>query len=309
MALAASEVLRPRVLVETADMPRERWVAMRRRYLGASEAAAVAGLSPWSSALEVYLRKVGAFPEAEETESMRFGTLLEPIVADEFARRTGLTLRRRNAVLQHPVLDYVACNVDRFATEPDGTRVPVECKTAGEWSADQWDDERVPDHYRVQVLHQLAVVPAPHAWIVALLGGNRLVWRRIERDERAIAALLEIERRFWTEHVVLRSPPPAEAPDLRALAALYPDSTEERVALPPEAADALRQYREAGAAAHAAETARDAAKARLEQWMGAAAEGWLDGRRVCTWRAVHRDAHTVAASDSRTFRLAKGAGQ
>jgi predicted phage-related endonuclease len=71
---------------------RAAWLERRRQTLGASDAAAALGLSPYCSPLQLYLRKIGSLPEQEETEAMRWGTLLEPLLAREYTRRTGLPL-------------------------------------------------------------------------------------------------------------------------------------------------------------------------------------------------------------------------
>lgn len=50
---------------------------------------------------------------------------------------------------------------------------------------------------QLQVHHQLAVTGKQAADVAVLLGGQRLEIHRIERDERLIARLIELERQFW----------------------------------------------------------------------------------------------------------------
>ena len=40
-------------LASTKDMSHEEWLTWRKRGIGGSEAASIAGLNPWSSALKV----------------------------------------------------------------------------------------------------------------------------------------------------------------------------------------------------------------------------------------------------------------
>ena len=61
----------------TKDMTKEDWLSMRRNGIGGSDAGAVAGMNPYSSAFSVYYDKIGAAPEKETNEAMRIGTDLE----------------------------------------------------------------------------------------------------------------------------------------------------------------------------------------------------------------------------------------
>lgn len=292
-------------VVGTLRLPRSKWLEVRRQGLGGSDAAAVAGLDPWRSPLAVYLDKRNELPERQPSEPMEWGTALEPLVVAAFARRTGYAVRRCGYVIAHPDRPYVMANIDRLVTEGGRERSLLEAKTVSAYAAD-WE-AGPPERVRVQCLHYLAVTGFDHAWAAALIGGQRLVWHRVERDDRAIAALLAIEERFWHGHVLAGVPPAASPPDVDLLTALHPRQTEARTVLPPEAADLIAAYRAASTAIREAEAARDAAKARLLQLLGDAEAGYLAGSRVCTWRVVERPEHVVPASAARVFRLTREA--
>jgi putative phage-type endonuclease len=132
--------------INTAAMSREDWLRERRRGIGGSEAAAILGLSPWATPLDVYLDKIGEGEDVEETEAMYFGTILEGVVADEFSRRTGLKVRRRNALLTHPDYPWMIANIDRMVV---GGGL-LECKTCNAFNP--WNGV-VPEHYQIQVQH------------------------------------------------------------------------------------------------------------------------------------------------------------
>jgi predicted phage-related endonuclease len=107
--IPASQARRPALrLVSTRDMPRETWLDVRRQGIGSSDAAAAVGLNPYQSQLELWMHKTGkghllpVVDPNEETSPMYWGTLLEPIVAAHYTKRTGNKVRRVNAVLGHP---------------------------------------------------------------------------------------------------------------------------------------------------------------------------------------------------------------
>jgi len=217
-------------LVKTKELPREDWLAIRKLGIGSSDAATAVGLNPYKSQLELWLEKTGRdgnLPKADphdEESPMYWGNILEPIVAAHYTKRTGNRVRRINAVLQHPdpSLPWMLANIDREVTGVPDVQI-LECKTAGINGAKLWK-EGVPEYVQLQVMHQLAVTGKQAADVAVLLGGQHLEIHRIERDERLIARLIELERHFW-HHVETDTPPPAdgsESADL-ALRCLYPD--------------------------------------------------------------------------------------
>jgi len=226
------------VLVPTLGMARTEWLEHRRCGIGGSDAAAVAGLNPWKSPVEVYYEKLGEIPPVEDNERMYWGRVLEDVVAREFSERTGKRVRRRNAILQHPKHDFMIANIDR---EIVGEKVGLECKTVSEYGRDDWKEDKVPEQYIIQCQHYMAVTGYKGWWIAALIGGNKFVHKYIERDDVIISALIELESQFW-DMVQSRTPPPMDGSDSagNVLKLLYPESiADTSVELPSEAKELI----------------------------------------------------------------------
>ncbi|WP_158898717.1 YqaJ viral recombinase family protein [Burkholderia sp. L27(2015)] len=217
-------------LVETKDLPREEWLAVRKNGIGGSDAAAAVGLSPYMSPLELWLIKTGRDthlprPDPDDTtEPIYWGTLLEPIVAAAYTKQTGNRVRRINAVLQHPTVSFMLANLDREIVGVPDVQI-LECKTAGEFGARLWRDG-VPEYVQLQVQHQLAVTGKRAADVAVLLCGQQLGVHRIERDDELIARLIPLEAQFW-QYVTSDTPPPSDGSESadRALRCLYPGNT------------------------------------------------------------------------------------
>ena len=216
-------------LVETKTLDRDEWLAVRKQGIGSSDAAAAVGLNPYRSQLELWMEKTGRdefLPKVDphdEESPMYWGSLLEPIVAAHYTKRTGYRVRRINAVLQHPDPEkaWMLANIDReILGNPEASI--LECKTAGINGARLWK-EGVPEYVELQVQHQLAVTGKAAADVAVLVGGQELRIHRIERDEGLIARLVELEGRFWN-YVVTDTAPPADGSDsaANALQCLYP---------------------------------------------------------------------------------------
>ena len=214
-------------LVKTNELSRDDWLTVRKGGIGSSDAGAAVGLNPYKSPLELWMEKTGrdaGLPKIDpndETSPMYWGTLLEPIVAAHYTKRTGNKVRRVNAVLQHPNEPWMRANLDREIVGAPDVQI-LECKTAGMNGARLWK-EGVPEYVQLQVMHQLAVTGKQAADVAVLICGQELQVHRIERDESMIAQLIDLERYFW-RFVELDIAPPADGSDSAdvALRALYP---------------------------------------------------------------------------------------
>ncbi|MBC7752524.1 MAG: YqaJ viral recombinase family protein [Candidatus Saccharibacteria bacterium] len=216
-------------LVKTIDLSRDEWLTVRKGGIGSSDAGTAVGLNPYQSPLELWMIKTGRDSELpkvnpnDETSPMYWGTLLEPIVAAHYTRRTGNRVRKINAVLQHPDPDkaWMLANIDREVVGTSDVQI-LECKTAGEFGARLWRDG-VPEYVVCQVQHQLAVTGKAAADVCTLICGQEIRVYRIDRDDALIARLIELERQFW-HYVETDTPPPADGSDSAemALRCLYP---------------------------------------------------------------------------------------
>lgn len=224
------------IFATTQDISREEWLKLRKKGIGGSDAAAVAGLNKWKSPIQVYMEKLDEAPEVvRNEESMYWGNVMEDIVAHEFSRRTGLKVRRRNAILKHPKHEFMLANVDRLIV---GRKEGLECKTASEYAKEEWKDDEIPVAYLLQCQHYMAVTGYDAWWIAVLIGGNKFVYKRIERDDELINYLIEIEKNFWENHVLKGIPPEIDGTEAsqQFLNSLYPESIpESEVELPSEA--------------------------------------------------------------------------
>lgn len=269
---------------------RQRWLAERRSGIGGSDAAAILGLSPWTTPVQVWLDKTGRAPEREETEAMRIGTELEDFVARRYEQETGRTVRRYNRMVHRGCL---LGNFDRLVV-PDGGKVAshmgevrtdtlLECKT----SSREWDGE-VPLHYQTQVQHYMGLEPALlHADVACLfLGRKHFEVFRVERDDEVIAAMSARLEAWWERYVVGdEMPPPTNEEDCRLLwARSNPGKT---VTATDEIADKLLRYADAKATEKAAKDIAAKLQGDICAAMGdAEVLVGLDGRPLVTWKSA-----------------------
>ena len=251
---------------------RAAWLAERRTGIGSSDVAGILGVSPFSTPFQVWLSKVEALEEDTENEAMRWGRLLESLILDEWERTTGEdTVRYGDRLIRSTEYPWLLASPD--AMTADG--IPIDAKVTSDWS---WDE--VPNHYRLQSLHQQIVVGADHGLVVALHAGRRLETYVVEFDPVMAGEIIIRTEEFW-KLVEAVEPPPVQAEDNALLAGLWPTSTEQAVEIPEDVAWALW---DADAAYREAKDAREGAQARVKELLGEADTATVGQWVVATWR-------------------------
>jgi putative phage-type endonuclease len=208
-------LMKAKKLASTLNMTRAQWLELRRTGITGTRITGIMQVSPWETPRSVYLDLLGIKPEKEQTEPMYWGTKLEDIVAKEFAERTSLKVRRVNYMLQHKTYDFLLGNIDRLIV--DGKQKGVlECKNVGAYKADEWKDG-VPEHYLYQLQCYLCLTGLEFGYLAALIGGQKFVYHRVERDESLIEEMIEAATEFWYGHVQPRIEPPVTDRDTELL--------------------------------------------------------------------------------------------
>lgn len=282
------------VLANTLNMSRSEWLQHRRKGIGGSDAAAVAGLNPWKSPIAVWLEKTGQIEPEEPGEAAYWGTILEDIVAQEFTKRTGMKVRRRNAILKHPQYEWMIANVDRMLVgSPEG----LECKTTSAYQAKEWEGDEVPAPYIIQVQHYMAVTGAKAWWLAVLIGGQRFVHKRIERDDELIEQLIELEKDFWEKHVVQGVPPELDGSkaSTELVKRMYPEAKLPEIELPDESKTLIEALEQINAELKELETKKAEYENRLKAMLGEHEAGRI-GDKVVTWKNI-----TSRRFDSKRF--------
>lgn len=266
---------------------RDEWLAARNSGVGASESAALFGLSPWLSEFALWAEKSGAIPREDSgSEAMRWGLLLEAPIATAYGDDTGRKLwtpPNPYCVAVDRAMEFLRATPDRWIIEAEGHdgRGVLEIKNVDGSKSGQWE-EGPPIHVQVQVQHQLAVTGFTWAAVAALIGGNRLKTWDVERNEDFINELRAKVAEFWAR-VQAKEAPSADGSEAtaRAIKALHPRDNGQEVALPDEAAQWWAALEAAKEAEKAAKAAKTEAENKLRAAIGDNTFGALsDGRRI-----------------------------
>ncbi len=210
-------------------LDREAWLEERRKGIGASDVAAILGLSPWNTPYALYAEKVGLVPlDAPGTEAMEFGLRAEPMLRAYFEDRTGLRVIGEQTNVVHPDHAWAKATLDGYAVEhgtddPELAVAVVEFKSTADA---EWTE--VPAHYACQATWQMFVTGAEAVMFGVLhLAFGRPTFRIYEfkRDESDIAYVADRCRRFWYDHISMGIPPEVDGSDVTttAIVQAYPE--------------------------------------------------------------------------------------
>ena len=86
---------------------RAAWLEGRRTGIGGSDVAAVLGLNPWKTPLDVWNDKLGLSEDKGMSEPAYWGTVLEDTVAREFQQRTGMKVQKVTHQFVDPECDWM----------------------------------------------------------------------------------------------------------------------------------------------------------------------------------------------------------
>jgi putative phage-type endonuclease len=210
------------------DVDEAEWLAVRTKGLGGSDVGAICGVSPFSSARQIYFNKTGQFeealkPGAAAQERMHFGHLLEPIVADEFAKREliadkgrdGWSLCELGATVCLKDAPWMRANVDRLIKNKDGKVVGIlECKTTSEYNNEEWEQGDILMSYIYQLNWYLYILDLQWGAFACLVGGNKFYTYEVYRnDELLNETIIPKAKDFWFNNVLALKEPELQAVD------------------------------------------------------------------------------------------------
>lgn len=254
----------------------------RTTYLGGTDIAAIAGVSPYRDVFRTWREKTSEAEPWERTRRMRMGQLLEHAGAVAYSEVTERRLRRFHRTLVHPQYPFLGGNPDRSIV---GARGLVEVKASmrsegyGEPGTDQ-----VPAHVAVQCQWYLGLTGRDFVDVALLLGTAGVDIYPITRSDDLIEGLVELGVNFWREHVEARVPPAIDGSDgARAeLARRFPRETEGELVATAEQILLVDQLRAARQARRAAEAQEQELENQILEAMGGHSALLGPGFRI-TW--------------------------
>lgn len=287
---------------------RGQWLALRQHDVTASDVAALFGLHPFKTLLQVWLAKTGGDGDQGDNSAMRRGRILEPGIAVAVGEDyPDWRLEKPNVYLRDP-LARIGATPDYFVHgDTRGTGI-LECKSAApEWFERDWASGP-PQGYVLQTLTQMMLADAPFG-IIACLVDNRakdLFLFDVPRHPKAEALIRHKTAQFWAAIAENRIPSPDYRRDAAAILAMFPRdngqsadlSKDNRLPLLLDERETLKANLDAGAAK------LEEIEAEIKHKMGEHAAAQLPGWKL-TYKLQSRKSYTVKETSFRVLRVTR----
>ena len=203
-------------------MQDDKWRQARQNSIGASDAAAVMGISPWKTEAQLWDEKAnGKMLDFHNADTVR-GHRSESHILELYGIETGRKIfSGERIMLMSNHNPFMSCTLDGIDFTDDNNPIIIEVKSV-KFSHGEWSDDKIPDYYFTQLLHQLAVTGWNEAVLLVRFTRNegwesaseRLYHVKREDVQDQIDKLVRKERKFWNEYVVNKKRPPCRMPTL-----------------------------------------------------------------------------------------------
>ncbi len=167
--------------------------------IDSSEAAAILGLDPVRTSLDIWHKKSGLLtqpdvPLDQDEGRVSWQFLLEPLVAAVYSKRTGNPIKRVSKTQRHPAYPWMGAAIRWEVGSPEVQL--LHCVQVHSHDMPRWQ-RGVPEHVHVDLQHLLAVTGQQAVDVAVLESGKSVRILRVERDEALIERLIGAEAQFW----------------------------------------------------------------------------------------------------------------
>lgn len=210
---------------------RDQWLKRRTKTIGASDAAAVLGLSPWMTEAELYALKTGqvVYKESDGNAAITRGQKSEEHIRELYAIEMGEEVMDGTGIILQSVANpFMSCTLDGIIIhrEPGNSIaepiVPSVLEIKSVLRGQDWTNDTVPQHYLVQVMHQMVVTGWNQVVLRARFSSTKewptayersYVFNRQDYQDQ-MDKLVAKERKFWFENVISGKRPSVRMPSI-----------------------------------------------------------------------------------------------
>jgi putative phage-type endonuclease len=295
----------------------------RKKFLGGSDTAAVMGLSPWETPLELWQEKTGQKPpsieiDLEREKRFRRGHKLEPFIRDmviEKLQDEGLRveLLAINERYQDPEHPFLACELDfelrlwgetqigqRMVTF-DGEDVNADAKSVSGFARKKWgteDNTDVPIEYACQFMHGMGVrsratvserglkaAPTERRFclVAALRSFDDVDIYWTERDDEVVTAMRDKCVDFWVNHVLTGVPP--DPVNFSDIKLLFPLDNGKAVEASEDVAQKVSELRRVKSAIAQLKEQEESLTFDIGEFISPNSLLNFDGKEIASWKA------------------------
>lgn len=220
--------------VQVVERPdRARWLALRAPNMNSSQVAALYGCHPYLTEFTLWHRHAGNLvvdDDKDAAEHVKWGTRLEEPIARGMAEDFGWDVEPYKDYVWSPSL-RAGSSFDFRITKPERGLLEIKNvfgpKFRLEWIQREDDTLEPPPHIELQCHHEMWIEglrdpeSARFVELGALVSGNQIQKRRIERNEDVIAKIAARVAKYWADFAAGIEPVPDFSRDAESIDELY----------------------------------------------------------------------------------------
>ncbi len=184
------------------DQNNDDWLKWRADGIGASDAAAVMGVSPYLTPLQLWEIKTGRKKQKENVTLFAKGHEIEAKIRARYELDNDI-LMPAICVEFGDEAPFVRASLDGYNNE---LGFGIEIKYIGK---EKYESGILPENYRVQIQYQMLCTGAKRWHYVFSNDGVEYKTVEVEVDEAYQAEIYQAVKRFWLEYVKTDTPPPS----------------------------------------------------------------------------------------------------
>lgn len=173
---------------------------LRANYIGSSDAAIIAGVSPWCTPYQLWKIKSGQCQPKKVTPAMQNGIDKEDQARQEFIKYKGIDVSPKRLISSdHP---WMIASLDGIS-EDANTLVEIKCPG----HRDHLDAyyKHIPEKYMPQLQHQMYVAAVESMYYFSYVK-SEFICLEVKYDESFFLPILEKEKRFYECMITNTSP-------------------------------------------------------------------------------------------------------
>ena len=203
-------------IIENLIQGSDKWHEFRKSHIGASESAAIIGMSPYQTPFKKWEEKTGRSFGIVENEAMKLGSEMEPKIRSEWEFYTGKKFDTPTA--EHDEFSFMSASFDGYCHE-DGSIIEIKYSKHHKLSecislADVEHLKELYPHYFVQCQHLMCVANADKCSLITMTPTGQIIDMEVPKDVEFIEQKLMPELKvFWCEYVLKDKEPPLSDKD------------------------------------------------------------------------------------------------
>lgn len=280
----------------------------RSTYIGGSDIAAIMGVNPYKTALDVYNEKING-KTTEKNIAMRLGLHCESVILDIYEEEMVHPAGVRDVIVKSSEYDFMRCQVDWMNS--------IECdficdaKLAGQYRQQEFGDDfssLFPVDYKHQLAYQRRLTGCSYADLMVLFAPTHHQILRYEIDERFEQNIIDNVIDFWNNHILKRIPPFASSSKefneiFPASNGLSIDADQEILSKLVEIHDIKTQLKHFTDKTDPLIKRKESLELEVKRYMGANEKLLYGGEKVASLATTNRKGFYVEPTSYRTLRI------